>query len=179
MVRIFWVRGKTRDGKPRSLPGFYTRTTWFRYSNILYPKKTVYRWGSCKKIVFPECFYRGSSFSGIYKLDSGRKPAGMTEFWTFARGSGLMYVTRKELLPNRKQRQSFRIGSVTGQTTPKAQLFHSLLQTDRQIEQIWFHAPESGTLHPDKQQFQTTDIGCAYTFTINMDVFITTWNYRL
>jgi len=37
----------------------------------------------------PEGFYPASRFSGIYKLDSGQKPAGMTDFWTFARGSAL------------------------------------------------------------------------------------------
>jgi len=35
----------------------------------------------------PEVFYPASRFSGIYKLDSGQKPAGMTDFWTFARAS--------------------------------------------------------------------------------------------
>jgi len=43
--------------------------------------------GSCKKIVMPEGFYPASRFAGIYKLDSGQKPAGMTDFWTFARAS--------------------------------------------------------------------------------------------
>jgi hypothetical protein len=42
---------------------------------------------SRNKIVIPEGFYPGSRFSGIYKLDSGQKPAGMTGFWSFARAS--------------------------------------------------------------------------------------------
>jgi len=35
----------------------------------------------------PEGFYPASRFTGIYKLDSGQKTAGMTDFWTFARAS--------------------------------------------------------------------------------------------
>jgi hypothetical protein len=31
-------------------------------------------------IVFPEGFHPGSRFSGIYRLDSGQKHAGMTNF---------------------------------------------------------------------------------------------------
>jgi len=41
----------------------------------------------------PEGFYPASRFSGIYKLDSGQKPAGMTDFWTFAKGSDEMAFT--------------------------------------------------------------------------------------